>query len=100
MVQNELRILGTVEGGSQKLDFFQFNISVICRIMPSCRCPLHNPQNPVIVTLTWGKELADGMELKTLSHKNKVESAVVRWMNLESVIQSEASQKEKNKYVY
>ena len=40
------------------------------------------------------------MQLKTLSHKNKVESAVVRWMNLESVIQSEVSQKEKNKYVY
>ena len=34
-----------------------------------------------------------------LSHrKNKIESFVVRWMDLESVIQSELSQKEKNKY--
>ena len=34
-----------------------------------------------------------------LSHKrNKIELFVVRWMELESVIQSEVSQKEKNKY--
>ena len=34
-----------------------------------------------------------------LSHKkNEIESVVVRWMNLESVIQNELSQKEKNKY--
>ena len=34
-----------------------------------------------------------------LSHKiNKIELFVVRWMGLESVIQSEVSQKEKNKY--
>ena len=34
-----------------------------------------------------------------LSHKkNKIELFVVRWMDLESVIQSEVSQKEKNKY--
>ena len=33
------------------------------------------------------------------SHKrNKIELFVVRWMDLESVIQSEVSQKEKNKY--
>ena len=30
--------------------------------------------------------------------RNKTESFVVRWMDLESVIQSEVSQKEKNKY--
>ena len=36
-----------------------------------------------------------------LSQKgNKTELFVVRWMDLESVIQSEVSQKEKNKYVY
>ena len=29
---------------------------------------------------------------------NKIELFVVRWMDLESVIQSEVSQKEKNKY--
>ena len=33
-----------------------------------------------------------------LSHKKKRELFVVRWMDLESVIQSEVSQKEKNKY--
>ena len=34
-----------------------------------------------------------------LSHKkNTVESVLMRWMKLESVIQSEVSQKEKNKY--
>ena len=35
-----------------------------------------------------------------LSHKkkNEIELFVVRWMVLESVIQSEVSQKEKNKY--
>ena len=34
-----------------------------------------------------------------LSHKIKeIELFVVRWMDLESVIQSEVSQKEKNKY--
>ena len=34
-----------------------------------------------------------------LSHKkNEFESVLVRWMNLEPVIQSEVSQKKKNKY--
>ena len=34
-----------------------------------------------------------------LSHKRKeIELFVVRWMDLESVMQSEVSQKEKNKY--
>ena len=34
-----------------------------------------------------------------LSHKkNKFESVLVRWMNLEPVIKSEVNQKEKNKY--
>ena len=34
-----------------------------------------------------------------LSHKKKVfESVLVKWMNLEPIIQSEISQKEKNKY--
>ena len=30
--------------------------------------------------------------------RNKIELFVVRWMDLESVIQSEVSQKEKNRY--
>ena len=31
--------------------------------------------------------------------KNKFESVLMRWMNLEPVTQSEVSQKEKNKYI-
>ena len=41
------------------------------------------------------------MELYTyiLSHKkNEFESVLVRWKNLEPIIQSEVSQKKKNKY--
>ena len=35
-----------------------------------------------------------------LSHKkNEFESVLVRWVNLEPVIQSEVSQKEKDKYL-
>ena len=30
--------------------------------------------------------------------RNKFESVLVRWMNLEPIIQNEVSQKEKNKY--
>ena len=32
-----------------------------------------------------------------LSHKNEFESVLVRWMNLQPVIQTEVSKKEKNK---
>ena len=38
------------------------------------------------------------MEYYSAIKRNKTELFVVRWMDLESVIQSEASQKEKNKY--
>ena len=38
------------------------------------------------------------MEYYTAIKMNEFESLLVRWMNLESVIQSEVSQKEKNKY--
>ena len=38
------------------------------------------------------------MEYYLAIKKNKIGSFVVMWMNLESVIQSEVSQKEKNKY--
>ena len=36
------------------------------------------------------------MEYYSAIKKNKFESVLVRWMNLELVIQSEANQKEKN----
>ena len=38
------------------------------------------------------------MEYYSGIKRNKIELFVVRWMDLESVIQSEVSQKEKNKY--
>ena len=38
------------------------------------------------------------MEYYSAIKRNKVELFVVRWMDLECVIQSEVSQKEKNKY--
>ena len=38
------------------------------------------------------------MEYYSSIKRNEIELFVVRWMDLESVIQSEVSQKEKNKY--
>ena len=38
------------------------------------------------------------MEYYSAIKRNEIELFVVRWMDLESVIQSEARQKEKNKY--
>ena len=38
------------------------------------------------------------MEYYSAIKRNKIELFVMRWMDVESVIQSEASQKEKNKY--
>ena len=38
------------------------------------------------------------MEYYTAIKRHETELSVVRWMDLESVIQSEVSQKEKNKY--
>ena len=38
------------------------------------------------------------MEYYSAITKNEFESVVMRWMNLEPVIQNEVSQKEKNKY--
>ena len=38
------------------------------------------------------------MEYYLAIKRNKIELFVVMWMDLESVIQSEVSQKEKNKY--
>ena len=38
------------------------------------------------------------MEYYSAIKRNKIELRVLRWMDLESVIQNEVSQKEKNKY--
>ena len=39
------------------------------------------------------------MEYYLAIKRNSFESGLMRWMNLESIIQSEVSQKEKNKYI-
>ena len=39
------------------------------------------------------------MEYYSAIEKNEFESVLVRWVNLEPVIQSEVSQKEKDKYL-
>ena len=48
----------------------------------------------------WIKKMwhTDTMECYSAIKRNETELSVVRWMDLESVIQSEVSQKEKNKY--
>ena len=38
------------------------------------------------------------MEYDSAIKRNEIELFVVRWMDLESIVQSEVSQKEKNKY--
>ena len=38
------------------------------------------------------------MEYYSATKRNEIELFVVRWIDLESVIESEVSQKEKNKY--
>ena len=38
------------------------------------------------------------MKYYSVMKRNEFESVVVRWMNLDLVIQNEVSQKEKNKY--
>ena len=48
----------------------------------------------------WIKKLGSSctMEYHSAIKRNEIELFVVRWIDLESVIQSEVSQKEKNKY--
>ena len=40
----------------------------------------------------------DTMEYYSATRKNKTGSVLVRWMNLEPIIQNEVSQKEKDQY--
>ena len=51
-------------------------------------------------TNEWIKQLGYmyTMEYYSDIKRNTFESAIMRWMNLEPIIQKEASQKEKNKY--
>ena len=40
------------------------------------------------------------MEYYSAIKRNTFESVLMRWMNLEAIIQSEVSQKEKHKFLY
>ena len=63
----------------------------IARTWKQPKCPL---------TVEWIKKMWHiyTMEYYSAIKRNETELFVVRWMDLESVIQSEVSQKEKNKY--
>ena len=63
----------------------------IARTWKQPKCPL---------TDEWIKKMWHiyTMEYYSAIKRNKIELSVVRWMDLESVIQSEVTQKEKNKY--
>ena len=64
----------------------------IARTWKQPKCPL---------TDEWIKKMWHiyAMEYYSAIKRNETELFVVRWMDLESVIQSEVSQKEKNKYL-
>ena len=69
-------------------------IAALFTIAPSWKqpkCPL---------TDKWVKKMwyVDTVEYYSAIKRNEIELFVVRWLDLESVIQSEVSQKEKNKY--
>ena len=61
------------------------------RILRQPRCPS---------TDEWIKKLwyISTIEYYSAIKRNTFESVLIRWMNLESILQSEVSQKEKNKY--
>ena len=63
----------------------------IVRTWKQCKCPSSDE---------WIKKMWHicTMEYYAAIKRNEIELFVVRWMELESVIQSEVSQKEKNKY--
>ena len=66
-------------------------LSIIGTMWKQPRCPLKDE---------WIKKLwyIYTMEYYSAIKRNTVESVLVCWMNLEPFIQSEVSQKEKNKY--
>ena len=73
------------------IPFFTAALFTITRTWKQPRCPL---------TDEWIKKLwyRYTMEYYSAIKKNAFESGLMRWMNLDSIIQSEVSQKEKDKY--
>ena len=70
---------------------FTTALVTIARAWKQPRCPL---------TGEWVKKLwyIYTMECYSVIKRNTFESVLMRWMNLEPIIQSEVSQKQKNKY--
>ena len=73
------------------IPLFTAALFTIARTWKQPRCPL---------TDEWIKKLwyIYTMEYYSAIKRNAFESGLMRWMNLESLIQSEVSQKEKDKY--
>ena len=73
------------------IPLFTEALFTIARTQKQPRCPS---------TGEWIKELwyIHTMEYYSAIKRNTFESVLMRWMNLEPIIQSEVSQKEKNKY--
>ena len=70
---------------------FTAALFTIARTWKQPKCPL---------TDEWIKKMWHiyTMEYYSTIKRNEIELFVVRWMDLESIVQSEVSQKEKNKY--
>ena len=75
----------------KKTHVFTAVLFIVARTWNQPRCPL---------TGEWIKKLwyTYIVEYYSVIKRNTFESVLVRWINLEPFIQSEASQKEKNKY--
>ena len=60
----------------------------------------HTGQGPRVVCTDWLRKLwyVSTMEYYSAIKKNAFESVLMRWIKLEPIIQSEASQKEKHQY--
>ena len=70
---------------------FTVALFTIARIWKKPRCPLTDE----CIKKLW---YIYAMECYLAIKRNTFESVLMRWMNLEPIIQSEVSQKEKNKY--
>ena len=69
---------------------FSVTLFIIARTWKQPRCPL---------TDEWIKKLyIYTMEYYSAIKRNSIESVLMRWMNLEPIIQIEVSQKEKDKF--
>ena len=64
---------------------------ITARTWKQCRCP----STGECIKKLWYRY---AMEYYLAIKRNTFESVVMRWMNLEPIIQNEVSQKEKNKY--